>query len=85
MAKTVEYQGYTISSTPVQLSGKNEWKPEIVISSEREGIVTSRPYADETTYTTEEAADNHGIKLGQYIIDGKGPELSVTSEQASCR
>ena len=78
MSKHVEYREYTISSTPLQLSGKNEWKPAIVISSEREGIVTSRPYADDTTYTTEEAAHNHGIKLGQYIIDGKGPELSVT-------
>jgi hypothetical protein len=78
MSKHVEYREYTISSTPLQLSGKNEWKPAIVISSEREGIVTSRPYADDTTYTTEEAADNHGIKLGQYIIDGESPQLSVT-------
>jgi hypothetical protein len=78
MSTHVEYREYTISSTPLHLSGKNEWKPAIVISSEREGIVTSRPYADDTTYTTEEAADNHGIKLGQYIIDGKGSELSVT-------
>jgi hypothetical protein len=38
--------------------------------------VTSRPYADETTYLTEEAADNHGIQMGQYIIDGKVPDLS---------
>jgi hypothetical protein len=78
MSKHVEYREYTISSSPLHLSGKNEWKPAIVISSERDGIVTSRPYADEITYPTEEAADNHGIKLGQYIIDGKSPELSVT-------
>jgi hypothetical protein len=78
MSKHVEYREYTISSTPLHLSGKNEWKPAIVISSERDGIVTSRPYADDTTYTTEEAADNHGIKLGQYIIDGESPQLSVT-------
>ena len=78
MSRNVEYQEYTISSTPLQLSGKNEWKPEIVISSEREGVVSSQPYTDETTYTTEEAADTYGIKLGQDIIDGKAPELSVT-------
>jgi hypothetical protein len=78
MSKHVEYRGYTISSSPLHLLESGEWKPAIVISSEREGIVTSRPYADEITYTTEEAADNHGIKLGQYIIDGKSPELSVT-------
>jgi len=78
MSKNVTYREYTISSTPLHLLERDEWKSEIVISSEREGIVTSRPYADDTTYITEEAADNHGIKLGQYIIDGKGSELSVT-------
>jgi hypothetical protein len=78
MSEHVEYREYTISSSPLHLSGKNEWKPAIVISSERDGIVTSRPYADDTTYTTEEAADNHGIKLGQDIIDGESPQLSVT-------
>jgi hypothetical protein len=75
MSKNLEYREYTISSTPV-LSGENEWKPKIVISSEREGVVTSQPYTDETIYTTEEAADTHGITLGQQIIDGKAPELS---------
>jgi hypothetical protein len=77
MSRNVEYREFTISSTPLQLSGKNEWKPEIVISSEREGVVSARPYTDETTYTTEEAADNHGVKLAQDIIDGKAPGLSV--------
>jgi len=50
MSKHVTYREYTISSTPLHLFERDEWKPEIVISSEREGIVTSRPYADETTY-----------------------------------
>jgi hypothetical protein len=76
MSKKINYREYTISSTPVALLESGEWKPEILISSELEGIVTSQPYADKTTYTTEEAADNHGIKLGQDIIDGKAPELS---------
>jgi len=77
MSKNVEYLEYTISSIPVQLPGQNEWRAEIHISSEREGIVTAEPYRDDTTYATEEAADTHGIKLGQAIIDGKAPELSV--------
>jgi len=68
MSKHVEYREYTISSTPLHLVESGEWKPAIVISSERDGIVTSRPYADEITYPTEEAADNHGIQLGQYIL-----------------
>lgn len=76
MSKKINYREYTISSTPVPLLERGEWKPEIVISSEREGIVAWQPYADETTYTTEEAADSHGVTLGQDIIDGKVPELS---------
>ena len=76
MTKNVEYREYTISSTPLQLLGKNEWRLKIEISSEREGIVTAKPYTDATTYATEEAADTHGIKLGQAIIDGKAPVLS---------
>ena len=81
MSKQVEYSEYTIISTPVQLTGKNEWKPEIEILSEREGIVTSRPYSDETTYPTEEAADTYGIQLGQKIIEGKAPELLVSYDE----
>jgi len=76
MTKNVEYRGYTISSTPVQLLGKNEWRPKIEISSEREEIVTAKLYTDDTTYATEEAADTQGIKLGQAIIDEKAPVLS---------
>ena len=76
MSKKIIYREYTISSTPLQLLERGEWKPEILISSEREGVVTARPYTDETTYTTVEAADTYGIKLGQDIIDGKVPELS---------
>jgi hypothetical protein len=76
MSKNVEYRGYTISSTPLQRLGKDEWRAEIEISSEREGIVMAEPYKDDTTYATEEAAVTHRIKLGQAIIDGKAPELS---------
>jgi hypothetical protein len=77
VSKDVTYREYTIRSTPLQLLKNSEWKPEIVISSEREGVVSARQYTDETTYTTEEAADNHGVKLAQDIIDGKAPGLSV--------
>ena len=75
MSKSVEYREYAISSTPLQLSGKNEWRSKINISSERAGIVATEPYTDDTLHPTEEAADTHGIKLGQAVIDGKAPEL----------
>lgn len=76
MSKSVEYREYVISSTPWQLSGKNEWRPKIEISSEREGIVAAEPYTDETIHATEEAAATHGIQLGQAIIDGIAPEVT---------
>jgi hypothetical protein len=76
MTKNVEYRGYTISSTPSQLLGKDEWRPKIEISSEREGIVTAKSYTDDTTYAMEETANTHRIKSGQAITDGKVPVLS---------
>ena len=76
MSKYVEYREYLISSTPWQLSGKDEWRSRIEISSEREGIIAAEPYTDETVHATEEAADTHGIQLGHDIIDGNAPEVS---------
>ncbi len=38
--------------------------------------MAAEPYTDNTIHATEDAADTHGIKLGQAIIDGKAPELS---------
>ena len=81
MSKQVTYREYTISSVPVKLADKNEWRPEIEISSQRDGIVTSCPYTDETIYPTEEAADTHGIQLGQEIVDGKTPVTSVNYDE----
>ena len=78
MSKKINYREYTISSTPLHLLEMGEWKSEILISREREGIVTSESYADETTYTTEVAADNDGINFGQDINDGK--VLKITGE-----
>ena len=62
MSKQVLVQEYIISSVPVRLADKNEWKPAIEISSQRDGIVTSKPYTDETVHATEEAADTHGVR-----------------------
>lgn len=76
MSKQVTYRKFTISSIPVKLADKNEWKPMIEISSQHDGIIASKPYTDETIYPTEEAADTHGVQLGQEIIDGKTPVVS---------
>lgn len=78
MSMTVEYRGYTISSIPVQQVRIDEWKPGIVISSQCDGVVTTHSYTDATVFSTEEDADQHGITMGQQIIDGKAPEVSET-------
>jgi hypothetical protein len=75
---TVEYRGYTISSIPVQPLGTQQWTPSIVISSEREGVVSTQSYTDDTMFGTEENVDLHGITMGQQIIDGIAPEVSET-------
>ncbi len=78
MGKTVDYRDYTISSIPVQPLGTQQWKPSIVISSEREGVVSTRSYTDDTLFPMEVDADLHGITMGQQIIDGMAPEVSET-------
>ena len=76
MSKMVEYRDYTISSIPVHPAGSQEWKPGIVISTERGGIVTTQSYTDDTTFAMEEDADLHGITMGQLVIDGQALEVS---------
>jgi hypothetical protein len=78
MSKSIEYQGYTISSIPIQPVGKQQWKPSIVISSEREGVVSTQCYTDDTMFSTERDADIHGITMGQQIIDGRAPGVLET-------
>lgn len=76
MAKSVDYRGYTISSIPVQAVGSQDWKSSILISTEREGAVSSQSYTNDTLFARQEDAEIHGITLGQQIIDGKAPEAS---------
>ena len=75
MARIVDNQGCTIISIPMQAVGTHEWKPKIMISTEREGVVASQSYTHDTTYIMEEDADLHGITMGQQIIDGSAPPV----------
>jgi hypothetical protein len=77
VSKNTTYKNYTIRSTPLQLLDSKQWTLEIVISWERDGQVTSRPFSAENTFQTEEEADLNGITFGQRIIDGKVHGLSV--------
>ena len=78
MGKTVEYEGYTIQSSPRCLADCEEWRLRIVISVEQPGGVNTREFSAEVLYATEQEADIHGIAFGQRLIDGKVEGQSVT-------
>jgi hypothetical protein len=77
MAKTVEYQGYTIQSAPHHPADGDKWLLRIFISFEdRRGVQTGEFSAD-VRYATEQEADIHGIAYGQRLIEGKVAGRSV--------
>lgn len=82
MRTIVKYRDYLIGSVPVQPWGTFEWKPGILISSQRKGIVIIQSYTDDTTLSMEEDADLEGIKLGQHSING---EATQCQEQVPSR
>ena len=78
MAKTVEYEGYTIESAPHHLVKDETWRLCIVISVEDDQGVRTREFSAEGLYATEQEADIHGTTFGQRLIDGKVAGQSVT-------
>jgi hypothetical protein len=77
MAKTVEYEGYTIHSTPQYLTDSEQWRLRIFISLEDHRGVKAREFSAEGVYATEQEADIHGTTFGQRLIDGKVEGQSV--------
>ena len=77
MTKTVEYQGYTIQSTPHHLGDGEKWRLRILISVDDSRSVRTREFSAEVWYATEQEADIHGIAFGQRLIDGKVEGRSV--------
>ena len=71
MAKTVEYEGYTIHSTPQYQTDSEQWRLRIFISFEDHRGVRTREFSSEVLYATEQEADIHGTTFGQRLIDGK--------------
>ena len=78
MAKTVEYEGYTIESAPHHLVEDETWRLCIFISVEDDRGVRTREFSAEGLYATEQEADIHGTTFGQRLIDGKVAGQSVT-------
>ena len=77
MAKTVEYEGYTIHSAPHYQTDSAQWRLRIVISFKNHQGVRTREFSTEVLYATEQEADIHGATFGQRLIDGKVEGQSV--------
>ena len=71
MGKRMEYQGYTIQSTPYYEIEWKKWRLRIVVSAEDLPGVQTRGFSSEILFATEQEAEIHGIAFGQYLIDGK--------------
>jgi len=85
MAKTVEYQSYTIQSAPHHLANGEKWQLCIFISVEEHRGVRTREFSAEVLYATEQEADIHGIAFGQRLIDGKVEGRSVMDMKTTDR
>jgi hypothetical protein len=77
MAKTVEYEGYTIQSAPQYQTDWEKWRLCISISLEDHRGVRTREFSSAILYATEQEADIHGTTFGQRLIDGKVEGQSV--------
>ena len=77
MAKTVEYEGYTIHSTPHYQTDSEQWRLCIFISFEDHRGVRTREFSSEVLYATEQEADIHGTTFGQRLIDEKVEGQSI--------
>jgi len=77
MAKTVEYEGYTIQSAPHYQTDREKWRLRIFISFEDHRGVRTREFSSDVLYATEQEADIHGTTFGQRLTDGKVESQSV--------
>jgi PilZ domain len=85
MAKTIEYEGYTIQSAPHHLVDGEKWRLRIFISFEDHRGVRTREFSTQVLYATEQEADIHGTTFGQRIIDGKVEGQSVMEMKTTDR
>ena len=85
MDKTIEYQGYTIQSSPHPLAQGEKWQLRISISLDNHRGVKTREFSADVWYATKQEADIHGIAFGQRLIDGKVEGQSVVDMKVADR
>lgn len=77
MDRTIEYQGYTIQSSPHHHADGEKWQMHIFVSVVNLRGVKTREFSVDVWYASEQEADIHGIAFGQRLIDGKVEGQSV--------
>ncbi len=70
-APTLQYKGYEIRATPLQLPESREWTLDIEIVRHPGNGVNPRPFSARNRFRTKEEAIARCFAFGKRIIDGK--------------
>ncbi len=70
-APTLQYKGYEIRATPLQLPESREWTLDIEIVRHPGDAVNLRPFSARNKFRTQEEAIARCFAFGKRIIDGK--------------
>ncbi len=76
-APTLQYKGYEIRATPLQLPESREWTLDIEIVRHTGDAVRLRPFRARNKFQTQEEAIARCFAFGKRIIDGKIEGLTV--------
>ncbi len=76
-APTLQYKGYEIRATPLQLAESREWTISIEIVRASGGAVNVRPFSAQDKFQTQEEAIACCFAFGKRIIDGKVKDCTV--------
>lgn len=68
---TLQYKGYEIRATPLQLPESREWTLDIDIVRLTGDAMNLRPFSARNKFRTQEEAIAHCFALGKKIIDGR--------------
>ena len=76
-APTLQYKGYEIRATPLQLPESREWTLDIEIVRRPGDAVNLRPFSARNKFRTQEEAIARCFAFGKRIIDGKVKSCTV--------
>ncbi len=76
-APTLQYKGYEIRATPLQLPESREWTLDIEIVRHTGDAVNLKPFSARNKFQTQEEAIARCFAFGKRIIDGKVKSCTV--------